>query len=522
MGYLLGIDLGTTNTKVVIFNEEGKTISTASSPTKTHYEENNRAYYHPEEIWKGVCELIKKSLVTVSNLKGVQALAISSMGESGVPVDEEGNWLSPAIAWFDARTEPQSRWWKENYDLRKLNRITGLPLHPMFTINKIMWLKENEPQIFCQIKKWLCMPDYLNYRLTGEYATDFSIASRTMALDLRKRDWSKEILGAVDIDPEIMPPIYPSGTTVGKVTSVAASQTGLPVGTPVITGGHDHVCGAFAVGIVEGGLVLDSSGTAESIFVCLDRPRLSLKQYYSKFSAGCHVARGKYYLFGGIQISGGVVEWFKKEFGKEEELMAQEKGSDVYELLMLEAEKSPPGSSGLFFLPHLRGSGPPSRDPLSRGAYIGITASHSRADFLRATMEGLCYEFLCTLEGIEKVWGQKATRLRVIGGGARNRFWNQIKADVTGRVLEIPAISEASALGAALLAGIGAGIYSSEKDALSRIKYKWELIYPRPDLQDLYHRYYQDIYQRLYPVLHPLSHQIYTLEANGERKFPSS
>jgi len=515
MDYLLGIDLGTTNSKAIIFDLEGEIISTASCSTKTHYEENNRAYYHPEEIWEMVCELIRRVLLPVGNPQWIRALAISSMGEAGIPVDEKGKWLYPAIAWFDTRTEPQTRWWQQNYDLRKLNRITGLPLHPMFSINKIMWLKDNEPNIFHGMKKWLCMPDYLIFRLTGEYATDFSIATRTMAFNLERRRWSEEILAVVNINPEVMPPIYPSGTIVGKVNSQVASQTGLVAGTLVVTGGHDHVCGAFAMGIVEEGSVLDSSGTSESLFVCMDRARLNLRHYRSKFSSGCHVAGNKYYLFGGMQISGGVVEWFKEQFGKEEKILAGEKGSNIYDLLMQEAEKSPPGCSGLFFLPHLWGSGPPSRDPYSRGAYIGLTTYHTRADFIRAVIEGLCYELRYTLESIEKVWGRKAAILRGIGGGFRNRFWRQLKADATGRLYEIPEVSEASALGAALLAGIGAGIYSSEKEALSRIKYDRELIYPRPHLQKTYQHYYQNIYLKLYPTLKSIHHQIHNLETNN-------
>lgn len=483
MHYLIGVDIGTTNIKALLFEETGREAGEAREPSPLQQTERGSEFYG-DQIWETSCRLIRQ-LLEQQEARGncgirnqVAGLAVTGMGEAGVPMDQNGNCLYPVIAWFDPRTEQYPAWWNKTFGEGRLFAITNLKNQHIFTVNKLLWLKEHEPEIFSKIRRWDCVPDFITYRLTGESVMDYSIAARTMMLDMRKRTWSDEILHHAKIPPEILPKPVPAGTLVGRVTGKAAEQCGLAVGTPVFAGGHDHICGALAAGAVEPGIILDSSGTCEEVLVTAMSLEETSELSGQGFNAGPHVVPERYYLSGGIPASGASVDWFCREFP----------GSG----------ESVPGAKGLLFLPHLRGSSSPQRDKRSRGAFIGIRDTHRWGDFMQAVYEGTAFELrLCTEQLLK---GGRPQRIVSIGGGTMNSRWMQIKADVINSKIEIPAVQECTAFGAALLAGVGAGIYQDLQDAARRTYRTGKTVEPRQETKAVYDRLFRD-YQMLYQNL---------------------
>lgn len=308
---------------------------------------------------------------------------------------------------------------------------------------------------------------------------DYSIASRTMMLDVRTRTWSEEILDHAKIPLEILPKTVPSGTLAGRVTAAAAQQCGLGEGTPVFTGGHDHICGALGAGVVEPGTVLDSSGTCEEILIAAKTLKECSELSRMGFNAGFHVVPDRYYLSGGIPASGAAVDWFRREFSGNSE--------------------SIPGAKGLLFLPHLRGSSSPQRDKDSRGAFIGIRDTHRWGDFMQAVYEGVAFELRVCAEQLLR--GDQPRRVVSIGGGTKDSHWMQVKADVLNSKIEVPSVQECTAFGVALLAGVGAGIYQDPRDAARQTYRVGKTVTPRQETRALYDQLFQD-YRTLYQGLH--------------------
>jgi len=490
MDILLGLDVGTTNCKVGAYTPAGERVAEAGRPTPTHRPRPQRAEYDVEELWNNLAGAIREVVARVGDPARIRGVAVASMGEAGVPLDEADRVLYPAIAWFDPRTEPQAAWWEEHFGRHELFALTGLPLHPMYSLCKIMWLREQEPDVFCRMKHWLCLEDYVLHRLSGEHATDYSVAGRTMAFDLLHAAWSTRILEAAQIDPTVFPIAYPGGMAIGSVTARAASETGLAKGTPVVTGGHDHCCGSLAVGAYEPGMLLDSTGTSEALLLTTDRPVLTPEVCDANFSYEPHVVPGRYATMGVVMAAGVVIDWVKDLLGEED-----------YEPLFTAAAESPPGANGLFLLPNFRGCFTPMLDVQARGALVGLTDAHTRGEVFRAALEGICYELKNNVATLERLLGTEVRELRAIGGAARSNLWLQLKADVTGKPVEVPAVTEGTCLGAALLAGLGAGLFADAQEATQRTYRAAQRVDPDPERSAIYERHFQAVYARLYPAL---------------------
>ena len=508
--YLLGIDIGTTNWKAVLYDGAGNAVAQSATPTLTHYGDAGEAVYHADEIWRGVCQLLQDIIAQgkqqargrpfqPAEIKGV---AVTGMGETVVPVDAGGRPLYDAIAWFDPRTEPQYRWLKAQYGSAALFEITGVPLTPIFSLNKILWIRDNAPEVFRQSYKWLTMPDWIMLKLSGEYATEYSEATRTMCFDICAKRWSAAILDFVGLDQAQFPALYPSGTVIGKVHRQASQETGLAVGTPVVTGGHDHICGALAMGVFQAGPALDSCGTSESLMLSLDQVELTAELHEKEMVYGCHVAREKYSMIAGLYTSGVIVRWFQEQFAP-----ATVTDAEAYQRLLAEAQQIAPGAEGVFFLPHFRGASTTPVDPLSRSTFIGILSHHARGHLFRAIIEGLCYEVRRLLEIMEASACTTVKQLRFIGS-ARNEFWLQAKADILNRSLEVPAVTEGTCLGAALLAGIGVGVYRDEQEAFQQAYRRGKIYEPAAENIARYDTFYHEIFTDIYPTLAPLHHKI--------------
>lgn len=501
MVYLVGIDVGTTNTKAVVYDpERGEVIALGRHPTRTYHPRPGWSEFDPAQIWQGVAESLRQALAQVPSTASIAGVGVSSMGEAGIPIDASGEYLYPIIAWYDPRAEPQLDALCRKLGTYEIFDITGQSPRNIFSLPKIVWLQEHHPDIVRRAGRWLCMEDFVIWKLSGEYATDYSVASRTLAFDQRQRFWSSRILGSVGLSADLFPMPFPSGTAVGRVTAKAAEETGLPIGAPVVTGGHDHLVGALAVGVLAEGEVLDSTGTAEAVLAPLSFYRPDRRLFDSGFSFYHHTVRGQYVVIGGNSAGGASVDWLSRS------VLGLEEGPSK-EFFAAAAEVAA-GSQGLFFLPHLVGSGTPENDAASRGAFVGLTPFHNRGHFARAVLEGVCYWLRSNLDEIESIVGKRIAEITAIGGATQSPFWLQLKADVTGRSVRVPHVPEAVAVGAALLAGCGVGLFANERQAAASVNAFQEVRKPDEKEAAAYERWYEEVYKSLYASLRDSHHRI--------------
>jgi xylulokinase len=435
-------------------------------------------------------------------------VAVASVAEAGVLLDERGEPTADIIAWFDTRTRPQSEWLGETIGADTLFERSGLSLQPIFSLNKILWHRENEPDAFAMARLWLLIADYIAFRLCGIGATDYSLGSRTLMMHLSDKRWDERTLAEAGIFRDLLPPLVQGGTRLGPVTSNASQETGLPITTQVSAGGHDHVCGALAAGVTRPGQMLNSLGTAEAIFVPLATPLTDPRAGRQGYTQGALVTGGGYYVFGGQYTSGASVDWLRRLLGTADDPLA-------YDTLLERAASAPVGSLGAMFLPHLRMANPPYEDSRSRGALIGLTTEVGNEAAVRAVLEGLAFESFSTFEPLlEYPQVVAPTSVKAIGGGTKNDLLMSIKASVTGMDHHIIDAEEATALGAAMLGGIGAGIYASVDEAVGAMSYGQRTVSPDPEDAKAYRRIYRDVFRKIYPALAPLSHAIGEVQAS--------
>lgn len=500
---LVGLDMGTTNVKAVVYEPNGRTVARASVPTITHVPKPAWAYYQPDELWSLAASVLREAASQLDDPSRIASVAVASMGETGIPLDGRGDPTYEAIAWFDRRTIAQADWLAREIGEDALFAATGLSLQPIFSLCKLMWIKEHEPAAFARTAHWLNVADYIAFRLCGEAATDWSLASRSLMFNIRKRDWDAGIVTAAGLSPDLLAPAVPSGTRIGAVTAEAAAATGLPAGCVVAAGGHDHVCGALAAGVVKSGQMLDSMGTAEALFLATDAPLSDPELGRQGYTQGAHVTADGYYIFGGVYTSGASVDWAHRLVGKD-----IDRGQ-----LLKEAEAVPAGSLGVGFIPHLRLADPPHSDPRARAAFIGLTSDVERGALFRSVLEGIAYEARASIEPLLTFAGLDAAKeITVIGGSTKNDLLLRIKAAVMNAPLRVMDLDEATALGAAILGGIGAGVYRDVDDALGQIRAHPATVEPDPDAAAIYNRYFTEVYTQIYRALRPLNHRIHAIQ----------
>ncbi|HEX7065919.1 MAG TPA: FGGY family carbohydrate kinase [Bacillales bacterium] len=487
MRKLLGVDIGTTHCKVGLFALDGSEMKIATAETVTHYDSDGQAYFKPEEIWGNVTGLIKET--TGGHDQEPVVVGITSMAETGVLVERAtGFSKSEMIPWFDTRTIEQAEWIGKEIDAFSAFQKTGLHNSYKYGLAKLLWLEKRDPGI-TKGAVWLSAADYIAYRLTGEIGTDYSLAARTFAFRIDKKEWDVPWLSHFGLEEELFPHAGPSGEAVGRISTGEFEKIGLAKGTPVAVSGHDHVCAASAVGAVHPGIVFDSIGTAETLVGTLEKWHLGEKEFRSGLSFGCHVAADRYFWMGSLPSSGGSVEWFRRQFS--EKVLSYE---EIDRLLREAAE----GPTGILYYPYLSGSGSTHRHSKARSSFIGMNKTHRKGDLIKAVLEGTAFE----MESIRQVAGEtvdfQMNELIAVGGGTRNQTWMQIKADVSNCTLSIPPFSEATLLGAAVVAGIGCGIYGSEEEAMALLK-KGKSTVVRPDQDD--HKAYRKMYEKGYKAL---------------------
>ena len=511
---LLGVDIGTTNLKTVAFAPDGRQLAKASTPTPTNYPRPDWAEFDQSALWDALAGTIREAVDKLPDGTKPSAIAFTGMAEAGLPLDKDDRPLYAAITWFDRRVLPQMEEWKARVGEAATARITGLPVAPAAGVLRLLWLRDNEPELFARTRTWLNLPDYAAYWLCGEKVTEHSLASRMMVFDLGTKRWSPELLDQCDLDESMFGELAPSAVQIGAVHEEAANLTGLPKGLPVCTGGHDHLCAAVGLGVTNADDLFDSIGTAEAIIAALpgrnDDPAIA----ESGIAQGMHVLPDRYYAISGNTFGGGSIDWTRKLL-----LGALPEDERSFETLIDLASQVPAGSGGAVFLPHLRRANPPILDPASRGAFVGLSSDCGPGHFARAVFEGLAFEFQRIQDAVCDNFSLSSTRLVATGGGTRNRLFMQIKSDVSGLPIIVPDVEESTCLGAALAAGVGSGVFSDYDDASAQVTLSETVIEPDGPTHELYRDRYEKVFVKLYDSLKAVNHEIsnwITTETNNE------
>ncbi|KEZ87731.1 xylulose kinase [Clostridium sulfidigenes] len=497
MKYLLGIDIGTSGTKTVLFDRGGNPISSSTAEYPLYQPEIGWAEQDPQDWWNAVCitinQVIKDSNINPESISGI---GLSGQMHGLVMLDGNGNVLRKSIIWCDQRTAKECVEITEKVGEKRLIDITANPALTGFTASKILWVRNNEPEIYEKCRKILLPKDYIRYMLTGEFATEVSDASGMQLLDIKNRCWSKEVLNALDIPIEYLGDVHESIVVSGKVHKKAAEVTGLKENTPVVGGAGDQAAGAIGNGIIKSGQISSTIGTSGVVFAHLDEPIIDEKGRVHTF---CHAVPGAWHMMGVTQGAGLSLKWFRDNFCTNEIEVAKGMGIDPYVLMTKEAEKVPAGSRGVIYLPYLMGERTPHLNPKAKGVFFGLSAAHTKNEMLRAVIEGVSYSLLDCME-IIKDTGMNPTNVMVSGGGGKSELWRQILADMFNCKVSTNKSSEGPALGVALLAGVGTGVYKDIDEACSIAISENSVQFPKEENSLVYKRYYE-IYKKIYDDL---------------------
>ena len=497
---LLAHDLGTTGNKASLFDTQGNLVASSFHSYETEYLHNGWAEQNPEDWWTAVktstTELIQQSKV---DAKRIAVISFSGQMMGCLLVDPKGNPLRKAIIWADQRSVAEAHHLADRVGEENVYRITGHRISPTYSAEKIAWVRGNEPEVFRKAYRALQAKDFVRFRLTGRMATDYSDASGMNSWDIRKKEWSAEILNALGIPGELLPETRPSVEVAGEIPSQVAVELGIPRGTPVAIGGGDGPCAAVGAGVVGEGDAYCYIGSSSWIAIANPGPVYDPARRTVNFY---HLDPDMVTPTGTMQSAGASYQWVRNTFCREEMSQAEQQGISTYELMNQQAEQSQPGAGGLLFLPYLMGERSPHWNPEARGVFLGLSLSHNKADILRSVLEGVCFNLRIILEAFT-AQGIEIPAIKVIGGGARGRFWRQIMADILGRPIQTLALlEEATSLGAAVAGGVACGVFQSVKVArqLSKVV---EVQEPRPELRERYDRAYavfQEAYQALVPI----------------------
>jgi xylulokinase len=488
---LLGIDVGTGGTRAIVVDEGGRVVASATgehaafASPRTGWAEQD-----PRDWWRACGEAVRAA-IAASGGDEIGCVGFSGQMHGSVLLDEGGDVIRPALLWCDQRTDEQCRAITERVGAERLIELTSNPALTGFTLPKLLWVREREPDLWGRVRTVLLPKDYVRFRLTGERATDVADASGTLMFDVTNRRWSAEMLEATEIDASLLPRAFESPEVTGRVSAEGAAATGLREGTPVVAGGGDQAAGAVGMGIVRPGAVSATIGTSGVVFAATDRPALDPRGRVHTF---CHAIPGRWHVMGVTLAAGLSLRWFRDTFGA-----GPDDGRDAYERLSAEAAGVPPGADGVLWAPYLMGERTPHLDPHARAALVGLAASHGRGHVVRAILEGVAFSLRDTFTIFDEMRVPVGS-VRLGGGGARGRLWRQIQADVYGRAVELVEAEEGAAYGAALLAGVGAGVWPSVDAACDAAVRVSSVVEPDPAAVEALDAQYR-VYRALYPAL---------------------
>ncbi|MFC2144751.1 FGGY-family carbohydrate kinase [Actinomycetota bacterium] len=495
--YLIAIDLGTSTLKVAIFNIEGKLVESKSVEHPLSYPGKDLVENDLEKYWEAIAELINKTLRDLDDdPSNILAVSLSSQAETIVPVDKDIKPLRPAIVWLDGRSAKEAEEIASVFDEDKLFKITGLPSSdPMWPSSKIKWIQNNEPQIFKVTHKFLLLEDYISYRLTGRIFGEATVYNSSYYYDINKLEYYKPMLDYLNITEDKLPEIVYTGKVMGNISPIASTETGLSTSTKFVAGSMDQVAGAIGAGNIQEGMTTETTGTAFAMIVTINKPLIDKE---SRLPCQLHVVQGKYCLMPFSMTGGMVFKWFKDNFFDSGD-SNRSSDNEIYNLMTSEASRVPPGSDGLIMLPHITGAFFPENNPKAKGVFFGISMNHGRGHFTRAILESIAFMLRRDLEILSNN-NIKINSIISMGGGAKSDTWNQIKADTTGLEIIIPENTEAALLGAAIIAGVGIGIYKNYDQAVKdivKIKHSYK---PNPDNKKIYgasYKKYNDLYSKV-------------------------
>ncbi|NOZ19940.1 MAG: FGGY-family carbohydrate kinase [Planctomycetes bacterium] len=504
MSLLLGIDIGTSGLKTVLYHSEtGKALGEASREYDLSFPVPKGVEQDPDDWWLAACETVREVLDrTQTYPRLVEAVGVGGQGWSCLPVDASGKPLRPAMLWLDRRAEEERRWLEEEFGHERLFETTGNRIDPAYTTPKMLWVKQHEPYVYKTARYWTTSEGYVVSLLTGRQTLSLSSGYGYYFFDMAKGEYVEALAEKMSIDLDTMPPLRRAFEIAGEVTEVAAKSTGLHPGTPVVAGGLDAACAALGAGVVDCGQTQDQGGTAAGMSIYMDRPLA-----HRDLILGWHVAPHSWLLQGGTVSGGAGLKWFRDTFGASPDLADVYAKADAYELLSREAAEAEPGAGGVIFLPYMAGERSPIWDTDARGAFFGLTFATKRPQLVRAVMEGTAFALQHNLETARDA-GAKVDVLFAVGGAARSDVWCQIKADVTGQPIRVPSASDGTALGAAILAGVGADVFQDVKEGVRQMVRFDRAFDPQPENHGRYQELfeiYRGLYDRLKDSMHAVS-----------------
>jgi xylulokinase len=490
--HLLGIDVGTGGSRAVLIDESGRIVASETvEHTPFASPKTGWAEQAPNDWWRASAAAVR-AVLTHDNVNPdeIAGIGLSGQMHGAVLLDKTDALLRPSIIWCDQRSDLQCRNLTNEVGAERLIELTCNPALTGFTLPKLLWVRDNEPDIWSQVRSVLLPKDYVRFMLTGDKATDVADGSGTLLLDVKQRRWSNEMLSATGLSVDLLPKLYESQEVTGTVSPQAAKATGLRAGTPVVAGAGDQAGGAVGMGIVQPGSVSATIGTSGVVFAATNVPALDAKGRVHTF---CHAVPGRWHVMGVTQGAGLSLRWFRDQFG------ALEHDGDPYESLTKEAATASSGTDGLLWAPYLMGERTPHLDPNARAALVGLTASHTRAHIVRAVLEGVAFSLRDSFEIFKEMQVPIGT-VRLGGGGARSPLWRQIQADIYGCEVETVVAEEGAAYGVAVLAGVSAGAWPTVDAACAAIVKTKDKVSPEATSAALLDRQYQN-YRALYPAL---------------------
>ena len=493
--YLLGIDIGTSACKIAVFDRHGQVMSAASGDYEVYYPQEGWAEQDPEEWWEAVCHAVRESLKK-GNIEPEEIAGIGIDGQSwsAVAVGGSGRALTNTPIWMDVRAADICDEMNEKIGADNIFHMSGNSLQPSYTTAKILWYKRNKPEVYAQTVKILQSNSYIAYKLTGQLTQDLSQGYGLHCFDMHKGTWNKEMCEAFGIPVSLLPDIYPCHGIIGTVTEKAAAQCGLSAGTPVVAGGLDAACGTLGAGVIRPGECQEQGGQAGGMSICMDAYKAD-----ERLILGFHVVPGRWLLQGGTTGGGGVMRWLERELAQYEREQGKKMGKSALELLNEEASEVAAGCDGVLFLPYMAGERSPIWNPGAKGVYYGLDFSKTKGHFIRAAMEGVAFSLKHNLDTAREA-GADIQILRAVGGSANSLLWTQIKSDVTGKPVAVPSSDTATTLGAAILAGVGVGMYRDFEEAVSLTVRDKRFHEPREENRAVYEKCYLN-YLSLYNSL---------------------
>lgn len=504
MAYM-GVDIGTTGSKAVVLNLEGNIIAAAYHDYPLTYPHPGWAELDPVQVWDAVSCVIREA--ASKSTEPVNAIAFSALGEAVTPVDHNGNPLDKTIIAMDSRAEKECEWLADHIGAENLYHITGQPLHPMYSLNKILWWKNHKPDVFQSTWKFLCWQDYAAYKLCGKAVIDFSLASRTLLFDLRDLKWNREILEKTGITADQLAEPMQSGEIIGTVLPEMASELGLQPDTKVVCGGFDQPSAALGAGVVASGIAVDGLGTVECVTPVLEHPVTNDQLLKGNIPCCPHVVPGMYIFMGFNFCCGSLLKWYVDQFCAEERMEAERTGQHVYDVVVTKALQT---ETNAFLVPHFLGSGTPHLDPRSRGAILGLNLNTNRHQLARTVLEGITFEMKQNLD-ILKQSCIDITELRATGGGAKSAEWLQLKSDIFTIPIVAMQSSEGGCLAMAMQAAVSDGGFSSLTDAIRVCIHTGKTFQPNDSMHKIYKNRYE-VYSKIYPTIKQLNHEITSIE----------